>query len=669
MIDSADGNTSDPYEIIKVLRDRTIEELLRNYSVMAEAAAGARKTRLLVDILDRFASGTRAESVLAVAFNVAAANEIAMRSSLGPETRPARTIQGVLEDAFRHERPGWHRMSPAEREDCINAALGRFPPASRCDRFLRKRLLDQLTGERRCAPAQGSPEVDVLLEMARLRKARCLYDTCDVLAFVSANPYLIVEYLESHLGIGLLLVDEAQDLSEVEWRVVQAWHDKGHPCLVVGDPHQCINGFRHADPKGMDRFAEQPRVVKLSLPVTFRCKSAITERLSPLHEKLFLGGGPIVSADKGGIGVVSFVHHGERLQAEREVLMATAIEVGATMGKPLSPQKYRPPGNYPASEIDRFGRAGLSDLAVLVSTNEEAEKTESFLRGCGFPVLRLKARPPDPRAGVAARVLLSALDPFGKTAPFKIQDASAGLRILLGELARRPGTRLSGVGELEVLMQKLAEASSGGESLVHKVALSWCSDPRWPHRGQEIANYMRAAKLMLQVVLDPSETSEATKRLIQTVCNAYGFYYMATTTPYAAVRYLLEAGEGRVKSALSLRKWPVPARADGLSPLKPGEKRVVVATINQAKGLSFEGVWLIGLSGKVLPYRGQDDEEERCRFWVAATRATELLVVHLQSANRTYIDLLGPCFEVGADPPLVHPRSISGYPGSRIGHR
>jgi len=165
------------------------------------------------------------------------------------------------------------------------------------------------------------------------------------------------------------------------------------------------------------------------------------------------------------------------------------------------------------------------------------------------------------------------------------------------------------------------------------------------------------------------KTSEATTRLLKTVCNTYGLYYTGTTIPHAAVRHLLEAGEGRVKSALSLRKWPAPARADGLSPLQPGGKRVVVATINQAKGLSFEGVWLIGLSGEVLPYRGQDDEEERCRFWVGVTRATELLVVHPQSANRRYIDLLGPCFEVGVDPPLVHPRSISGYPGSRIGHR
>jgi len=49
---------------------------------------------------------------------------------------------------------------------------------------------------------------------------------------------------------GCLIVDEAQDLNELQWKLVMELN-KTLPSTVVGDPNQSINAFRAAKPQGM----------------------------------------------------------------------------------------------------------------------------------------------------------------------------------------------------------------------------------------------------------------------------------------------------------------------------------------------------------------------------------------------------------------------------------
>ena len=45
--------------------------------------------------------------------------------------------------------------------------------------------------------------------------------------------------------------------------------------------------------------------------------------------------------------------------------------------------------------------------------------------------------------------------------------------------------------------------------------------------------------------------------------------------------------------------------------------------------------------------RGVDDDPGRCKFWVACTRATDLLVIHLPERDKRYLELAGSYTTVG----------------------
>lgn len=122
--------------------------------------------------------------------------------------------------------------------------------------------------------------------------------------------------------------------------------------------------------------------------------------------------------------------------------------------------------------------------------------------------------------------------------------------------------------------------------------------------------------------------------------------------------YAIGLDRRRLHAARGVREWPTRSTANVLAPLQDGERRVVIATINQAKGLTFEASWVCALRPRTFPFGGVDSKEERCRFWVACTRGTDLLVIHVPEMDKAYLELAGPVEVVGeATAPLVGGRS------------
>ena len=73
---------------------------------------------------------------------------------------------------------------------------------------------------------------------------------------------------------------------------------------------------------------------------------------------------------------------------------------------------------------------------------------------------------------------------------------------------------------------------------------------------------------------------------------------------------------------------------------KEEEKRVILSTIHQAKGLEWETVFVMGLANGLFPSsRSSDIEEERRLFYVACSRAkNELILCYPQTTGRFYND-------------------------------
>ena len=69
-----------------------------------------------------------------------------------------------------------------------------------------------------------------------------------------------------------LIVDEAQDTSDVQWKMMQLMAEKHGNITVVGDSNQCIYGFRGAKPDNITNFEQWfPTGRKYYLGKNYRC--------------------------------------------------------------------------------------------------------------------------------------------------------------------------------------------------------------------------------------------------------------------------------------------------------------------------------------------------------------------------------------------------------------
>lgn len=77
----------------------------------------------------------------------------------------------------------------------------------------------------------------------------------------------------------VVFVDEAQDLSPLNHRMLQLASRSDAKIVVVGDPRQAIYAFRGADSSSMDNLRRlAPTWIDLSLATTFRCPKVIVRR-------------------------------------------------------------------------------------------------------------------------------------------------------------------------------------------------------------------------------------------------------------------------------------------------------------------------------------------------------------------------------------------------------
>ena len=75
-----------------------------------------------------------------------------------------------------------------------------------------------------------------------------------------------------------MIVDEAQDISHVQRRMLRKFLKPDGRLIAVGDSHQAIYGFRGADSESMANIQHQFKSDRLPLSITYRCPRAVVER-------------------------------------------------------------------------------------------------------------------------------------------------------------------------------------------------------------------------------------------------------------------------------------------------------------------------------------------------------------------------------------------------------
>lgn len=170
-----------------------------------------------------------------------------------------------------------------------------------------------------------------------------------------------------------LLVDEFQDISPLQYRLIRAWSRGGRELFIIGDPDQAIYGFRGAAPEVFGRFCREESTEVACLRRNYRSTPQILDasaavlkaagRLKPMQ-----GPGP-------GVRLVEAVSEkAEAVFVAKEIRrmiggidMLDAQEGGALLGE--------------------GGPRSFSDIAVLYRSHRQAGLLEECLQKEGIPYL------------------------------------------------------------------------------------------------------------------------------------------------------------------------------------------------------------------------------------------------------------------------------------------
>lgn len=321
------------------------------------AGPGTGKTRLLVEKARRLVAsgGERPERLVCLSFTVRAAAEL--RERLGMPAAFAGTVHSfaleVLGMAGR--RP---KVLDAAGQEAVLRVLGMAGD-------VRKRLREWSLLRARLLPGEYPEEAGLAAYLDWMREHGCL----DFDGMV-AEAVVLLEGLPEGSGFlrerfGALFVDEFQDLSPLQYRLVRAALGLlGGRGLVIGDPDQSIYAFRGADRRVFERFfADFPSAGRFVLRANYRSSSTVLEAAARLM------GRPVLEARRDRPGVVELCE----LPSEAAEAAFVARKVVELLG------------GRDMVEAGRLGAGASGSVAVLARTERQLRVVAEALEREGVP--------------------------------------------------------------------------------------------------------------------------------------------------------------------------------------------------------------------------------------------------------------------------------------------
>lgn len=178
------------------------------------------------------------------------------------------------------------------------------------------------------------------------------------------------------LGFSYLLVDEFQDISPIQYRLIREWNRTGRELFVIGDPDQAIYSFRGSDSQCFEYLQrEDPFMKEVYLGRNYRSTPQILK-----------AAGGVISRNGG--------RERKQMPYKKDGVLVRLVTASGEMAEDI----------FIAKEINRFiggidmldaqgriesgeeqkGRS-FSDIAVLYRTNRQARLLETCLQKEGIP--------------------------------------------------------------------------------------------------------------------------------------------------------------------------------------------------------------------------------------------------------------------------------------------
>ena len=206
----------------------------------------------------------------------------------------------------------------------------------------------------------------------------------------------------------VLLIDEFQDLSPLQYALYEAWRDSPlvDRVYLAGDVHQAIYGFRGADPT---HFRETPADTTIHREESKRCPEAVVEAAVPIVDPV----------------------------DEHDVSRVSAWRDGGTV------DHLEAPDSDALTQLVRRAVDDHGEVYLLTRTNRQAAKLAYGLRQGGVPYLDLKPNGPLRRWKHPAPALLAALRSFDEGVTLPVPVAEILLRNATDAPARSESKRLA----------------------------------------------------------------------------------------------------------------------------------------------------------------------------------------------------------------------------------
>lgn len=402
-----------------------------------------------------------------------------------------------------------------------------------------------------------------------------------------------------------LLIDEYQDTSALQYRIVRALAERHRNICVVGDDDQSIYGWRGAEVEHILAFKDQwPEAKVVRLEENYRSTGWILHLANTLIRHNSVRHDKVLKAARSGGDPPRFVPYEDENHEAESVVSEIFSKI-----------------NREDSE-----RVVASEIAILFRTNEQPRVFEQEMRRAGVPYRLVGGQSFYDRKEIKdllsyLRVVQSPIDEVSLLRIINTPARGIGtstIQALLDEAieAATPlWTRLPGALENESVSRAARFAIDDFIHLIQEFQSRFLKEALTPLVMELIArvNYRQEIERQYK---DPSE-QETRWNAVQELINAVSTYESRDENP-TLLGFLEE-------SALTDR--------DEDSDDDRKEHAVTLMTLHSAKGLEFRQVYLVGLEEGLLPHKRSLIEaantiaEERRLAYVGVTRAQDNLTL------------------------------------------
>lgn len=435
-----------------------------------------------------------------------------------------------------------------------------------------------------------------------------------------------------------LLVDEYQDTSPAQDRLVGLLAGEQGDLMVVGDDDQAIYGWRGASADNILGFAARyPGCAVVRLQHNYRSCPPILEAANEVIRRSSTRlGKELMPVRQGGLPVEVLGFPDDRQEAEG---VAAACR----------------------EHVEEGG--GYGDLAIFFRTAALARRVEEALLRAAVPYSVLSGTRFYERAEVKdllawARLLVNPRDGVAARRAMTVPRRGIGeatLERLAGLVAAEELTWLEGA-------RRLAAAGKGRAAAGLQSFVTLCEELEEEVRG------LPPSRALVQIL-----ERNGLARALHDQGDAEARDRLANLNELLLAAAELELREPEARLSTFLEQASLAGEADtGLS----GE-RVALLTLHAAKGLEFDRVFIIGLEEGTFPLgrEGTDLEEERRLCYVGMTRARERLTLTWAAQRRRFQEtqICQPSRFLGELPRSVLAtrleREVQEEPSGRFGRR